>query len=268
MSEIKLLAIDMDGTLLRNDKSISDADLTAVKRAANRGIEIIAASGRPLIMLPKDILDLGLNYAITANGARVVDLRTRRIIYHQSMDKEMARRFLEALEGMDIWIGFESGDDFYYSGRNINDIAIRFPMIRNHRGRYVRNLYTLLDKENFSLEKIAIRTLEENEPKVLQLQGEFIGLNVMDTAEGALEVNDRMSSKGAALKWLCRRLGIKRENVAAIGDSDNDLTMLSFAGHSFAMANASEFVRQICDVTVASNNENGVAEAIDMILNS
>ena len=268
MGEVKLLAIDMDGTLLRDDKSISDTDLTAVQRAANSGIEVVIASGRPLVVLPQQVLDLGLNYAIISNGARVIDLRTRQIIFHQSMNKEMAKSFLEALEGMDVWIGFESGDDFYYSGRNINDIAIRFPMVRNPRGRYVRNLYDLLDREDFSLEKIAIRTLEENEPKVLQLQGEFIGLNVMDTAGGALEVNDRMSSKGAALKWLCHRLDISRENVAAIGDSDNDLTMLSFARHSFAMANASDFVKQICSATTASNNDNGVEQAINSIMNS
>ncbi|MBO4218767.1 MAG: HAD family hydrolase [Erysipelotrichaceae bacterium] len=266
MKEIRLLAIDMDGTLLKDDKSIDDADFRAVQRAANSGIEVVMASGRPLIMMPEKVLQINQRYAIISNGAKIIDLRNRQTVFHQTMDLEMTRRFLEALENMDCWICLESGDASYYGGRNINDIAILQPRIRNHRGKYVRNLFKLFENEDFPLEKVIVRTLKENEARILRLQGEFPGFNIMDNNDGALEINDRNSSKGAALKWLCQHMGIARENVAAIGDSDNDLTMLNFARYSVAMANSSDFIRQICWMTTSSNMENGVEKAIDRLM--
>ena len=266
MKKIKLLAIDMDGTMLKDDKTIDKADLKAVVEALDSGIEVIIASGRPLEYLPEPMLKLDIHYAIILNGAGVVDLNTNQLIYHRTMNNRQAIALLEALEGMDIYVGLQSGAKFYYGGRGLKDVMIQHPRLNNRRGIYVRDLNKLLEDENFQVEKMSIHTLKENESKILQLQGEFLDLNIMDSADGVLEVNDRMNSKGAALKWLCRKLDIDRQYVAAIGDSDNDLTMLSFAGYSFAMGNSSQFVQNICDETVTTNMDNGVRKAIKKIM--
>nr|MCR5067583.1 HAD family hydrolase [Erysipelotrichaceae bacterium] len=230
------------------------------------GIEVVIASGRPLEFLPEPMLKLDIHYAIILNGAGIVDLNTNQLIYHRTMNNRQAIALLEALEGMDVYVGLQSGSKFYYGGHGLKDVMIQHPRLNNRRGIYVRDLNRLLEDENFQVEKMSIHTLRENESKILQLQGEFLNLNIMDSADGVLEVNDRMNSKGAALKWLCRKLDIDRQYVAAIGDSDNDLTMLSFAGYSFAMGNSSQFVQNICDETVTTNMENGVREAIKKIM--
>ncbi|MCR5067423.1 MAG: Cof-type HAD-IIB family hydrolase [Erysipelotrichaceae bacterium] len=266
MKKIKLLAIDMDGTMLKDDKTIDKADLKAVVEALDSGIEVVIASGRPLEYLPEPMLKLDIHYAIILNGAGVVDLNTNQLMYHRTMNNQQAIALLEALEGMDVYVGLQSGAKFYYGGRGLKDVMIQHPRLNNRRGIYVRDLNKLLEDENFQVEKMSIHTLKENESKILQLQGEFLDLNIMDSADGVLEVNDRMNSKGAALKWLCRKLDIDRQYVAAIGDSDNDLTMLSFAGYSFAMGNSSQFVQNICDETVTTNMENGVRKAIKKIM--
>ena len=88
----------------------------------------------------------------------------------------------------------------------------------------------------------------------------------MQTSPISIEINNRLASKGNALKWLANHLNLKKENIAAIGDSDNDLIMLCYAGYSFAMTNGTRYARETADEITLSNDENGVAFAIEKIL--
>jgi len=266
VKQIQLLAIDMDGTLMRDDKTISETDIVAIRELISSGVEVVAASGRPLAFLPEEVLDLPIKYAIVLNGAAIIDFQSGEMIYHQTMDNEMASSFIYALMQMDVWISLESSHGIYQWGNNVDKIAQYFPMIHNFRGEKVADLRAILEDRSFPLEKIGIRTLPENQQRILDLQRQFIGLNIMEVGQGAIEANDRMSSKGAALKWLTQHLGISRENTAAIGDSDNDLIMLSYSVHSFAMANATAFVKNICRYQTTSNENNGVKNAIAQII--
>lgn len=267
MEKIKLLALDMDGTTLRNDRTISDTDYNAIKKAIDSGIMVIPASGRNRHILPKEIMELDIHYAITKNGSEIYDVKADKVIYHTEVDYSLAAEMMRYLETKNARVSCEHEDQRYFSAHGLMNVE---EILRNNHiseDNVIENLGDFLEEKQWGVDKIGVLCYDDETLwEIMDKQKDYLDLNIMRTGQTYVEINPRMASKGYCLKYLANMLGISAENIAAVGDSDNDLIMLCYAGYSFAMTNGSRFARETAKEITLSNEENGVAFAIEKIL--
>lgn len=269
--EIKLIATDMDGTFLDDDKRIPAENLKALAECADRGIEIVPATGRTLLGIPEEIKNLpGVRYAITANGAAVVDLKENQTVASCHMPIEMAIQIMTMAKESphdimyDVYIeGVGYTSEYFYQN---TEKYVPSPGLAAHVRRtrrivsdhiaYAKERGDDADKVNLYFLDMAVR--EEMRRRL----GEIPGILVSSSIPNNLEVNAAGAEKGSALLRLAEHLGMKREETMAFGDGENDLTMIQMAGIGVAMANGEEKVKAAADYVTSTNNEAGVAAAI------
>jgi Cof subfamily protein (haloacid dehalogenase superfamily) len=267
---IKLLAIDMDGTLLDSHKLISEKCVDAVKNAVSQGVRLVLSTGRPLTGIMQYLKQLEINkddeYAITYNGALVRsilgnDQIVRHVInYDDFLEVEKLSRKLH------IHMHVVSNDAVYTFNRNVNFYTINDVFHVN-----MSLLFRSVEEVDESIEIIKI--MYADEPTLLDDTSKEIQnalgsrLNVVRSAPHYYDIMNKNANKGAALKLLAKRLGIKREETMTIGDGENDLQMFENAGVSVAMGNSSDFVKSRAKFVTKTNNEDGVAHAIMDYLN-
>ncbi|MEA5017640.1 MAG: Cof-type HAD-IIB family hydrolase [Erysipelotrichaceae bacterium] len=268
MEKIKLIALDMDGTTLKSDNTISETDLAAIKKAQRYGIMIVPSTGRPLDAIPKEIIALPVKYAITKNGSIITDLENQEDCYHELIEKELALPIVKVIEQMDVFLSADINNIRVASGKNLENAKHTYKNLHFDDHLVVDSLYEYIkNTKDVVIDKIGILVTDDDiRRNILFEQRNYIDLNIMQTSPISIEINNRLASKGNALKWLANKLELTKENIAAIGDSDNDLIMLCYAGYSFAMTNGTRYARETADEITLSNDENGVAFAIDKIL--
>ncbi len=268
--KIKLIAVDMDGTVLRTDKTVSARTLAALQKAAGCGCIVVPASGRVACNLPKEVVSIsGIRYAVTSNGASVVDLREKAPVYSDLMDAETSCRLPERLLSAGYFTEAYCGG-VSYSERNAlgglihlhpPEILLNFIL---HSQIFVDGLPGYLASHGFRLEKINVPYLPREEAALLRGKLEQSGkYAVCSSAPDNVEINRAGCSKGKALKSLCGMLGVRREEVLAVGDGGNDLSMLRFAGVGVAMRNSSPGALAAADFVTAGNDEDGAALAVE-----
>ena len=261
----KLIAIDMDGTLLKDDKSISKATESAIIKAKKRGIKIVLTTGRPLEGIKEYLKQLHLispsDYAITFNGASIVN----------------------TMDGKEIYSCFLKGSDFTYLYNLSKELNVYmhsysklgcitpFPLSK----------YTKLEGD---INKIPVHEIDpkiiepdENIVKVLMVEEEekldrafnnlpkevFSKYTVVKSAPYFLEFLNKETNKGNAVKMLAKQLNIEPHEVICIGDAGNDVHMIKYAGLGVAMGNAFKEVKEIADYITDTNENHGVAKVID-----
>lgn len=265
-STIELVAIDMDGTLLDPAHKLTPRVKQAIAEARALGVHIVLTSGRPVPGLAPFLQELGIegddDYCIACNGGLVQRIGPRETVVEYPL----------------------SFDDFVYCEQVAREIGVHFQALDAQR-MYTPNrdisIYTVADSHlsrmPLSYRRVAdmdpgmsfIKLMMIDEPEVLDaaiarlpaaLTERFA---VLKSAPFFLEVFDRRAGKGPSLQKLAEHLGIDRANVMAIGDQENDLTMLQYAGTSVAMGNAIDAVKAVARFETASNSEDGVAQAIE-----
>lgn len=270
---IKLIALDMDGTALTTEKTMSPKTTRVLRAAAQRGIHIIPATGRVRNLIPSPILDVGsIRYAITANGATVLDLENDTVLYENLLTEEQTNRLVEYLMGCNVLVEAYTGGDSYVHKKQMELV----PTFKDYPQIYidmflkyqipVDDLPGFLKKRKARVEKINIPYME---PEVreeiwnkLSENGEF---TLTSSFHNNLEINGASSNKGNALQHLCEKLGIKAEEVIAFGDETNDLQMLKFAGCGVAMQNGCDAVKQVANFVTLSNDEDGIPYALEKL---
>ncbi len=265
-STIELVAIDMDGTLLDPAHKLTPRVKQAIAEARALGVHIVLTSGRPVPGLAPFLQELGIegddDYCIACNGGLVQRIGPRETVVEYPL----------------------SFDDFVYCEQVAREIGVHFQALDAQR-MYTPNqdisIYTVADSHlsrmPLSYRRVAdmdpgmsfIKLMMIDEPDVLDaaiarlptaLTERFA---VLKSAPFFLEVFDRRAGKGPSLQKLADHLGIDRANVMAIGDQENDLTMLQYAGTSVAMGNAIDAVKAVARFETATNSEDGVAQAIE-----
>ena len=244
--KIKLIAVDMDGTVLRTDRSVSERTASALQKAAECGCIVVPASGRVASNLPKQIVSIpGIRYIITSNGASVADREKKTSVYSNLMEAETSRRLLERLLSAGHFA------EAYCEGASYSDRNALGGLIRLHPPEdfldfiersqiFVDNLPGYLASRGIRLEKINLPFLLRGEADALRGKLEKSReYTLCSSFQENIEINRAGCSKGEALKHLCKLLGVRREEVLAVGDGGNDLTMLRFAGIGVAMRNSS-----------------------------
>ncbi|WP_367380649.1 sugar-phosphatase [Stenotrophomonas cyclobalanopsidis] len=265
-STIALVAIDMDGTLLDPAHKLTERAKAAIAQARALGVHIVLTSGRPVSGLAPFLQELGINgdddYCIACNGGLVRRLGTGENVVEFPLSFEDFR-YCEQV-ARDIGVHFQAldGQRLYTPNQDIS----RYTVIDSHLS-HVPLSYRRVEDMDPSMSFIKLMMIDE--PEVLdaaigRLPAELTErFAVLKSAPFFLEVFDHHAGKGPSLQKLAEHLGIDRANVMAIGDQENDLTMLQFAGTSVAMGNAIDAVKAVARFETSTNTEDGVAKAIE-----
>lgn len=275
MSNIKLIALDLDGTLFTTQGTISSHTIDVLNRAKNAGIEVIISTGRPFCGLPfEQISQTSIRYAITANGAAVYEIAEKNCLFENPMNPEMTIPILNYLLSKDIHMdAFIHGDGFSPSDRL--SIAKKL-IIPDSLKKYIINTRTRVDdfagfiqKNRLPIQKMTLNfsalpdgTLKDREDVKKYLLSTGI-LTVVSGGYHNLEFTKAGVTKGSALTQLAEKLQIPIAQTMAVGDTENDLSILKAAGLGVAMGNAPADIKAAADAVTCSNDEDGVAFAIE-----
>ncbi|RCG13972.1 HAD family phosphatase [Streptomyces diacarni] len=266
----RLIATDLDGTLLRNDKTVSDRTVAALAAAEAAGIEVFFVTGRParwMGVVSDHVHGHGL--AICANGAAVVDLHAgRRVVRVRELTRTDAVAVVEALRTATPGLSFavERTEGIHYEPHYPH-----FPGDPGASYAPVEELLTDSDEGHFAepVVKLLAHHPTMDPDEFLALGRKAAGAHAEFTRSSPsalLEISGHGVSKASTLALACQERGIAPEQVVAFGDMPNDLAMLSWAGTSYAMANAHPDVLMCTTHTTASNEDDGVAKVIEGLL--
>ena len=275
MKDIKLVALDLDGTLFDNSSRISKRNLTAIRSITDKGIHLVISTGRPFEGIPFDqIKGTGINYAITANGSGIYEISTGKCLYENAMDEELVTPILNFLLTRDIHM------DAFIGGKGYTPIqcveTAQKLTVPSSIKNYIITTRTRLDN--------ILQFIHENQLKVQKMT-----LNFYPAADGTLidretvrkflvsnpsittvcggynnlEFTRADANKGVGLRKLAEILGVNPDATMAIGDTENDLAIIEAAGIGVAMGNATDAVKARADYVTTTNTKDGVAAAIE-----
>ena len=271
MEPVKLLALDLDGTLLNSQKELTLRTRDALYAAAGAGVEIVPTTGRFFTGMPEVIQKLPfLHFAITINGAQVYDIREKKAVSTAEIPLETALRVLEYLDGFPVIYDCYQ-DNWGWMTRSMQENAAPFVPI-DHSLRMVRSLRTPVDElkaylqeQNRSVQKLQLFTPDDalRGRLLTDLAERFPCLSVSTSMPCNIEINDAHANKGEAIASLAAYLGLPMAATMAIGDGLNDRSMIKMAGTGVAMANACPEILALADEVTASCDEDGAALAIE-----
>lgn len=275
MKDIKLVALDLDGTLFDNSSHISERNLTAIRSITDKGIHVVISTGRPFEGIPFDqIKGTGINYAITANGSGIYEISTGKCLYENAMDEELVTPILTFLLTRDIHM------DAFIGGKGYTPVqcveTAQKLTVPSSIKNYIITTRTRLDN--------ILQFIHENQLKVQKMT-----LNFYPAADGTLidretvrkflvsnpsittvcggynnlEFTRADANKGVGLRKLAEILGVNPDATMAIGDTENDLAIIEAAGIGVAMGNATDAVKARADYVTTTNTKDGVAAAIE-----
>lgn len=274
---VKLLAIDVDGTLVNTEKQISVQNFEAIQYAVSKGVTVVLNSGRPHLSIRQYAIQLGLEGPIiSSNGALVRESSTGTKLLQLPIVYDDYSEAYRAAKDMGCKLSIYSGDrvltesgdalfNFYFNDCCRLPTELRFPV------EIVPDL--LLDKQAVTepIYKIEISGLNEKNSSLFHERlSKIVGLNATDCDYSnvfhceykGMEITHKGAGKGKGLAYLAESIGINRSEVMAIGDSPNDVSMLRFAGVPYVMGNAKDSLKALFPNVTASNTESGVAKAI------
>lgn len=261
---IKLVAVDLDGTLLTDKREVTEEVFQAVQNAKKAGVKIVIATGRPISGVKKILDELKLtdqgDYVITFNGGLVQDAATKEDIvketltYEDYLDIEFLARKLE------VPMHASTKHGMYTANRNIGKYTIYESMLVDSP------VFYRTPEEMAGQEIVKIMLVDE--PEILDEkiklipQSFFDKYNIAKSAPFYLEVSPKTASKGKAIQYLAEFLGLTQEQTMAIGDQENDRSMLEVVGNPVVMENGTPALKKIAKYITKSNQDSGVAHAI------
>ena len=276
MRDIRIIALDLDGTLLDSQKRVSAVNREALEYAAAKGVHIVPTTGRFFGMMPEAVRDLPfVRYAITINGAQVYDRETDRAIVREEIPVGRAVEIMELLDGFDVIYDCYRNNWGWMSASLQNKAEAYatdehyLKMVREFRNPVPDLKRHLLETEpEGGVQKVMLFS-RNDEPEAKELRAiekamaeRFPEIKITSSTWNDLEFNNPSAHKGSSLARFAEHLGFGLENCMSFGDGRNDLTMIEAAGIGVAMENAVEEVKAAADHITKSNDENGVAEAI------
>ncbi|NRD77732.1 sugar-phosphatase [Bacillus sp. BRMEA1] len=265
----KLIAIDIDGTLINDRKELTNEVIDAIQSAKAKGVKVVISTGRPIGGVLSLIEELKLNeedeYVITYNGAVVQSTLTNEVISEVSLTYQDLKELYELSIQVQSPMHFFDSESIYTPNKDINKYTVHESHINQ-----VPLHYRTIDEipEDMLIPKVMFIDEPERLQKVIDaIPNSFREKYAMvQSAPFFLEILHPSVSKGNAVKQLAEKLSIKREEVICIGDGENDLSMVEYAGCGVAMGNAVSSIKEAAQFETLSNNENGVAYAIEKLV--
>lgn len=265
----RMIAIDLDGTLLNSNKEISCENGKYIKLALEKGIKVIICSGRiyPGAKIYAEQLSL-TEPLVVCNGAVIKDAKSDEVLYTNLLSKEDCYAVIDILRSEDIYFHTYIDDVMY--AEKLDYSALHYMIKSKDLGsdfridvKVVESVGDIIGSSKVSPAKIVVMSSNlEALARARRLVESVKTVEVVKSSNDNFEVLNFGVSKGKALEIISRKLSVKREEIMAIGDNENDCSMLKYAGFSVAMGNAEESIKDICNFVTLSNNENGVAHVI------
>ncbi|MCK5051983.1 MAG: HAD family phosphatase [Candidatus Cloacimonetes bacterium] len=268
---IKAVFTDLDRTLLKNNGTFSEINLKAMKELAENSIKLIIATGRNILSAKKVLTDINyFDYLVFSSGAGIIKWQTKEIIYENYINKENTTRAINVLLKNDVDFMVhdvipENHRFYYWIHHSLPDFKRRIkiyeefakPLELDHSPSKATQLLAVL-KQN-----------EDEKFERIKSELEFVKViratSPLDRRSIWLEIFPQNISKGHSAEWLCKELGIEKNEIVGIGNDFNDIDLLEMTHKSYVVANAPDELKQRYDV-VASNENNGFAEVVQKIL--
>lgn len=271
MKKIRMIALDLDGTVFDGDKKVTKHTQEILEEAIRRGIVVFPCTGRPWTGIPEEIRKIrGMKYAVTSNGARTVKFDTGETIRENCLSHRKTMDLIDAAiaspEGVwEIYVDgkcYADADTYrFVQSPDINQAMLDY--IRKTRN-LVKNLRDWAEKEGVRTEKLHMMFERTDlRDRCMEKFQTFPDIDISYASTFNLEINDISCSKGRGILDLAEYLGIDRDEIMACGDSRNDWSMLRDAGFAVVMGNADEETKKLADFVTKSNEEDGVAYAVE-----
>ncbi|WP_226036054.1 Cof-type HAD-IIB family hydrolase [Aquibacillus saliphilus] len=266
----KMIVLDLDDTLLRDDHTISDRTKQALMKAQEEGVKVVLASGRPTFGMNPIADELSLDqfgsFILSFNGGKIINYQSKEELFSSTLSVKDVEKLYELSRREGVYIHTYVGDEIITEDEN------PFTTIESDiTGLPIK----LVNKFIESVTEPVVKTLMVGEPDKMKLvetklQAELAEeFSTMRSKPYFLEFTEKGVTKGTSLNHLIQACGIKREEVIAIGDSYNDQAMIEFAGLGVAMGNAPDDIKEIADVVADSNMNDGVAKIVEtFVLNN
>lgn len=272
LDKIKLIALDLDGTTLTRN-GLTRRTKETLEEVIARGLDVVIATGRPYSALPEQVKAIkGLEYVIISNGAHIVRPLTGEFLYSNYADRDAILRVRDMLMEKAFPV------EVFTEGRAYVDREL-YEDVKKHGSSYLSAKYILRTREPVdgiydfwlkhadSIENVNIQfEFQKDKAEMKAALENAEGITLTSSTYHNLEVGGETTSKASALWQLCRMKGLTMENVMAFGDSPNDGTMIREAGIGVAMENATADILEDADITAPSNDDEGVAYTLRMLL--
>lgn len=284
----KLVAIDLDGTLLNSYGEISNKNKETLKKAIKKGTEVVLASGRPIMSVKNLANEIGCdNYIICGNGAITYDLQKEEIIYNRFLEKLKVLQIIKICEENSIFYNVYTKDTILTKNLNYNILFYNQenatkPENKKTRINIVEDIYeyiknrkeedylkiTICDNDKVIFGSIIRKLRQIKDTDVLDV-AHMSRKMIKDGTENVLmeyfytEITNINVDKWQAIEDLIQKLQIEKEEVIAIGDNINDAEMVKNAGLGVMMQNAAPYIKEMADIIVKDNDNDGVAEVIE-----
>lgn len=266
---IKLIATDLDGTLLHSDGTLSSANIEALQAAVRRGIRVVLCTGRPYIRVKSIVEQAGLNdedYMITFNGGLVQKATTGEIVVQQPLTAQDMLEWYHETERLQLPLNIIDYDAIYE--------PLQYP--EGRRSLYIDKLqgigtttidYLAVEPSHLFNKMVICIDQEYLDEQIPMLNPDLVSrFSVMKSNSSLLEIMAKDVDKASALRQLGELLNIQPSEMMTIGDQENDITMIQLAGRGVAMGNATPEVKAVANYVTLNNNEDGVAHAIYQLL--
>lgn len=268
MKKIDIIATDLDGTLLTDNKQISDGNRRALEKAASEGIYIVPATGRALYTMPECVMELNcIKYAVTSNGAAIVNMKTGEVLYKNQMDYLTAEKIIKYGLEMDIMVEVFTNGRAYTLKRYMTELVEygvnpRFTEWLKDTRETVESFSDILNNDS-TIENINLIFSDmDKRDEMRKYLLDCPDVELTNSIVNNLEVGVKNCSKGATLEILAEMLGTDMSRVMCLGDNDNDCDMLKRAGISIGMENGQDCVKHGVTYVAKNNNADGFAEAV------
>lgn len=260
----KLVAIDLDGTMLQDNLEIAQETIEAVQQASEKGAIVTIATGRMLTSAKQFAEQLKINAPIiTYQGAIIHDLETEKVLYERTISPEISRQILQFAEEKNVHLQVYQDDKVY--GKEENEILLTYAEKTKVPYYIEPDLYQLaargLTKAIFIDEPSVLEGIVE---ELATLVGETT--HITKSTQRFLELTHSEANKGHALTHLAKTLGIEQSQTIGIGDNFNDKELITTAGLGVAMGNAVNELKDLADFVTLSNNEHGVKHVLEKFI--
>lgn len=265
MEEIKILILDIDGTLTNSRKEISEKTRNSLLEIQKRGHTVMLASGRPAKGMQRYEKELELEnyggYLLSFNGGRIIDCRSGEILYQKTLPPQVLPGLYRFACEKDCGLITYYGDSILLGTRM--DAYIELESRIN--GMEVRRVPDFLGFVDFEVNKCLMTAPPERAEKYAAQLKEKYGdiMSIYRSEPFFIEIMPKGVDKASSIDRMLRSVGLKRENTICCGDGFNDATMIEYAGVGVAMANAQEAVKEKADYITGSNEEDGIVEVIE-----
>lgn len=267
--DIKVIAMDLDGTALQSDRCTFSPRLErALEDAYRKGVQIVPVTGRQYELLPPAVKGHPVweNLAVLCNGGQIRYLADGKLLQGLVIEPAALEQLLCLARRRGLPIEFSVDGKLHLTTADY-EIQKPFPELTFHRDTILANHGVIVDSLEplckMQVEKVNLLCIPEKMKEALEAELTDIAVSAVWASHSALEITHPDATKGSGIERLCRILGCDTAQVMALGDSGNDITMLRRAGLGVAMGNAPEFVKQCADVVTESNVCDGAAIAIE-----